>query len=122
MYPGQLNHIKRASWRVKPIHVTTDHIETHPLYPKRRLNDRHARRVEQSVQRKGLKDEKPLRVRPHPTKKGHYQVIDGHRRLEAARRAHPDGKIPIVVVEDYPEEKYDNLYKKKPWWKRLFGL
>ncbi len=120
----QVKHIKRASWGAKPIHVLMDKVECHPLYPQERLCDRKARRIEASIERKGFRENRPLKVVPHPKKKGKYQLVDGHRRLEAAKRQFQqhDIYVPVVVEKNYPREKYDGLFKKKrPWWKRLFG-
>ena len=120
----QVKHIKRASWRAKPIHVLMDQVECHPLYPQRRLHDIRARRIEASIERNGFREERPLRVVPHPEKKGTYQLVDGHRRLEAVKKhsQQHDVYVPVVVEKNYPREKYDGLFKKgQSWWKRLFG-
>lgn len=123
----QVKHIKRASWGAKPIHVLMDKIERHPLYPEERFHDRRARKIEASIKRSGFMEERPLKVVPHPEKNGKYQLVDGHRRLEAAKNQSQqqhvqDVYVPVVVDKEYAREKYDDLFKKKrPWWKRLFG-
>ena len=130
VYPGQLRYIKRKSWRVRRIHVSIERIEVHPDYPEARLKGRSAQRIERTILKKGFKGQRPLRVVPHPEKKGRYQLIEGHRRLEATKKylqspgASQQGRVelPVVVEQDYPREKYDTLFnKKRPWWKRLLG-
>lgn len=120
----QVKHIKRASWRAKPIPVLMDQIERHPQYPEERLHDTKAKKIEASIERNGFREERPLKVVPHPEKNGKYQLVDGHRRLEATKKQsqQDDVYVPVVVEKDYPRKKYDGLFKKKrPWWKRLFG-
>lgn len=120
----QVMHIKRASWKAKPIHVLMDQIERHPQYPAERLHDTKAQKVEASIERNGFREEHPLKVMPHPEKDNSYQLIDGHRRLEAAKRhsSQEDVYVPVVVEEGYPREKYDGLFKeRRRWWQRLFG-
>lgn len=120
----QVMHIKRASWKAKPIHVLMDQIERHPRYPEERLHDTKAQKVEASIGCNGFREERPLRVVPHPEKEGSYQLIDGHRRLEAAKKHSPRQEVyvPVVVEKDYPKEKYGGLFKqRRRWWQRLFG-
>ncbi len=120
----QLKHIHRASYKAKPVYVLMDQIERHPQYPAERLHDTKAQKIEASIERNSFSEEHPLRVVPHPEKEGSYQLIDGHRRLEAVKRQpqQEDVYVPVVVEKDYPREKYGGLFRKKrPWWQRLFG-
>lgn len=62
-----------------------------PWQPRRDYGEEEIAALAESIKREGLLQ--PLLVRPYPTRKGQYQVIFGHRRLEAIRRIARDREI-----------------------------
>lgn len=118
--PEQLKFIVRGLSKKKPMRVSLDHIEPHPNYPKSRLKD--LKEIEDSIRSEGFSDRYPLKVIPHPTKRGHYQLVDGHRRLEATKRClhgpdcpvHLKPEVPIIV-DDYTKDDLDHLYEEDKW-------
>lgn len=118
--PEQLKFIVRGFSKKRPMRVSLDHIDPHPNYPKTRLKD--LKEIEDSIRSEGFSDRYPLKVIPHPTKRGHYQLIDGHRRLEATKRClkdpncaeHIKGDVPILV-NDYSKDDLDSLYDEDQW-------
>lgn len=118
--PEQLKFLVRGLSKRRPMRVPLDYIEPHPNYPKERLKD--LKEIEESIMREGFSDRYPLKVIPHPTKRGHYMLVDGHRRLEAAKKClHGPGcphnlrpEVP-VIVNDFSKEDLDSLYEVDKW-------
>ncbi len=118
--PEQLKFLMRTFRKKKPMRVHIDRIEPHPNYPEDRLKDLH--QIEESIKAQGFRDDHPLKVKPHPVKRGYYQLVDGHRRLKAAKNCLHDPKckklthveVPIVV-DDYSKKELDDLYDEDKW-------
>ena len=117
--PDQLRFLKRGM-RKKPMRVPLDRIEPHPNYPKERLKD--LKEIEESIRREGFSDSYPLKVTPHPTKLGYYQLVDGHRRLHATKNCLKGADCPAylkpelpIIVNDYSTAELDALYKVDKW-------
>lgn len=118
--PDQLKHFLTRDKAPQPIRVPIDHIQPHPNYPPTRLKD--VAEIEESIRKEGFDDSYPLKVIPHPTRVGYYQLIDGHRRLEAMKNCvhGPDcpenlrPEVP-VIVDDYSHKELDALTKEDHW-------
>lgn len=117
--PDQLKFFLNSG-RKKPLRVPVDKLVTHPAYPESRLQD--ISEIEEKIRKEGFDDRYPLRAIPHPTKPGFYQLMDGHRRLEAVKHClHGPGcpqgihKDVPVVVEEQSKEDLDSLYHEDNW-------
>lgn len=117
--PDQLKFLVGGLRKKKPLRVPLDRIESHPNYPEARLKD--LREIEESIRQEGFSDEYPLRVTPHPTKRGYYQLVDGHKRLAVARKCLHDPDCPghpaevPVVVDHYSKDELDHFYEEDNW-------
>lgn len=60
-----------------------------------------------SVEGSGVREH--LQVRPHPSKKGEYEILSGHRRALAATMAKVE-TVPAVVVEMDDEEAFKQVF------------
>lgn len=78
------------------IHVSVDALEPNPFQPRGEMDESALAELTESIQRNGVLQ--PVLVRPHPTRPVAYQLVAGHRRLEASRRAGL-ATIPAVVHE-----------------------
>ncbi|MEV4251592.1 ParB/RepB/Spo0J family partition protein [Spirillospora sp. NPDC049652] len=69
-------------------------IHPHPANVRESLGD--LTELVASIRAQGLLQ--PLVVRPHPKRRGHFELLAGHRRYAAARRAGKHGeRVPVVV-------------------------
>ena len=73
----------RGSSAERLVRVQLDRLHPHPANSNR-MDDRLLQRLVANIERE--RDYPPLVVRPHPAQPDHYQLLDGHQRLEALRR------------------------------------
>jgi ParB family chromosome partitioning protein len=85
----------------RAIEVNIDLIDLNPDQPRRHFDEKEIASLAQSVKSLGVTN--PLMVRPKPG--GRYELIDGERRLRAARRLNLT-QIPIIIRDrsDDPAE------------------
>ena len=81
--------------------IPLDRIEPNPWNPRTDFEDAPMQELVDSVKRFGVLQ--PILVRPHPTKKGNYQIIYGQRRWTACKRLELEAipvREPIAPISD----------------------
>lgn len=82
------------------LHISIDSLAPNPFQPRSAFDDEALAELVESVQRNGVLQ--PVLVRPQPDRPNHYQLIAGHRRLEAARRA---GLATLPAIVHHAEDE-----------------
>lgn len=65
-------------------------------------SDEDLKSLAHSIKTRGLSD--PIWVRPHPDEEGFYEIISGHRRVEAIKRFLKWREVKCLVYEGLPEK------------------
>jgi len=74
------------------------HAKLHPNpWNPNRMDERTLQAERESIATFGFVD--PVTVRPHPDKKGHFQIIDGEHRWKVLGEAKPKPAVPCVVLD-----------------------
>jgi len=80
------------------LRIPLERLHAHPANPNVMDEDRLAR-LAANIRRSG--DYPPLVVRPHPTERGHYQILDGHQRETVlGRLGHRDALCYLWPCDD----------------------
>ncbi len=74
--------------------IAVDLLESNPYQPRTTFNEVALAELAADIAAHGVLQ--PLLVRPHPTMKGHYQIVAGERRWRAAKEA---GKAEVPCIE-----------------------
>jgi hypothetical protein len=85
-------------------HIPLDQLVPHPGNPNR-MSRANFEKLVRNIERTGCYE--PLVVRPCPGRRGHFQIINGHRRYEALRRL--GHETAEAVVWDVDDEQTDIL-------------
>lgn len=74
------------------------HAKLHPNpWNPNRMDERTLAAERESIATFGFVD--PVTVRPHPDKKGHFQIIDGEHRWKVLGEAKPKPEVPCIVLD-----------------------
>jgi ParB/RepB/Spo0J family partition protein len=80
--------------------IDADKLHDHPINPPSRIQSAHVDELVKSIDEFGQRD--PVRVRTINDPIGHYQILSGHRRVEACRRL--DRPVICLVVDADDDE------------------
>lgn len=78
----------------KPVMLMIEHLEDNPWQPRTKIDQGKLKSLANSIQEYGFTGY--VEARPHPTRPGAYQLVFGHRRVQAAALAGLR-QVPVVV-------------------------
>jgi len=89
--------------------ISPKHLHPTKWNPREHINTQSAafQDLLKSVEGSGVREH--LQVRPHPSKKGEYEILSGHRRALAATMAKVE-TVPVVIVEMDDEEAFKQVF------------